>query len=80
MLTDYIRAAMRHAQYELLEDGTFFGTIPGLAGLWANAASRTECRDELQGTLEDWLLVGVRRGHILPMIDGINLNVMEPTP
>jgi len=80
MLTDYIRAAMRHAQYEMLEDGTFFGTIPGLAGLWANAASLEECRDELQGTLEDWILVGVRRGHILPMIDGINLNVMEPTP
>lgn len=71
---------MRHAQYEMLEDGTFFGTIPGLAGLWANAASLEECRDELQGTLEDWILVGVRRGHILPMIDGINLNVMEPTP
>ena len=30
MLTDYTRAAMRHARYEILPaDGTFHGSIPG---------------------------------------------------
>lgn len=29
MLTEYIRAAMRRARYEILEDdGTFYGEIP----------------------------------------------------
>ena len=71
MLTDYIRAAMRRAKYEILEDGTFFGTIPGLKGLWGNAPTLEECREELQSTLEDWILVGVRLGDEIPVIDGI---------
>jgi hypothetical protein len=29
LLTDYIRAAMRQAKYEILEDGTFYGELPG---------------------------------------------------
>ena len=79
MLTDYIEAAMRHARYELLEDGTFFGNIPGLQGLWANAPSLEACREELQSALEDWILLGVRLGDPLPVVDGIDLNVHEKT-
>lgn len=75
MLTEYIRAAMRHAKYEILEDGTFFGTIPGLKGLWANGQTLEACREELQSTLEDWILVRVRLGHEIPAIDDIDLNV-----
>ena len=37
MLTAYIQAAMRHATYKLLDDGTFFGEIPDLQGVWGNA-------------------------------------------
>lgn len=37
MLTSYIQAAMHRAVYKLLEDKTFFGEIPELKGLWANA-------------------------------------------
>lgn len=79
MLTDYIRAAMRHAKYEILEDGTFFATIPTLQGLWANAKSLEECREELQSTLEDWILVGIRFGDPIPVVDGIDLNLKEVT-
>lgn len=75
MLTEYIRAAMRHAKYEILEEGTFFGTIPGLKGLWANGQTLEACREELQSTLEDWILVRVRLGHEIPAIDDIDLNV-----
>jgi len=32
-----------------------------------------ECRDELQSVLEDWLLVGIRFGDPLSVIDGIDL-------
>lgn len=37
MLTEYIKAAMHRAKYKLIVDGTFFGEIPGLDGLWTNA-------------------------------------------
>ena len=79
MLTKYIQAAMRHATYELFEDGTFYGEIPVTRGVWANTDTLEECRAELKEVLEDWILIGLRRGHELPEIDGIRLNVeMEP--
>ncbi len=74
MLTDYIREAMRLARYELMENGRFFATIPGLKGLWAEDATLEACREELQSTLEDWLMPGIRLGHELPVVAGIDLN------
>jgi predicted RNase H-like HicB family nuclease len=74
MLTEYIYSAMSHAHYELAENGRFFGTIPKCKGLWAEGKTLEECRDELQRTLEDWLLLGLQLGHTLPVIDGMNLN------
>lgn len=65
---------MHRAQYEKLEDGTYYGEIPGLQGVWGNAPSLEACRDELQEVLEDWILVGLRLGHPLPVVDGIDLN------
>lgn len=66
MLTRYIQAAMSHAQYEILEDKTFYGSIPGFEGVWANEPSLEACRQELQDALEDWILLGVSLNHELP--------------
>ncbi len=76
MLTDYINAALRKAKYKLLDDGEgVFGHIPGFPGLWANASSLERCRDELQSTLEAWILVKLRHNDTdLPRVAGINLN------
>jgi predicted RNase H-like HicB family nuclease len=48
---------MRKATYELIEDGTFFGEIPGFEGVWGNAKTLEECRQELKETLEGWLIL-----------------------
>ena len=74
MITDYIRAALKSAHYELMETGRFFGTIPGCDGLWAQGETLEECREELSSTLEEWLLLGLQLGHKLPVIAGLNLN------
>lgn len=38
MLTQYIKAAMRRARYELLaDDESFYGEISGFAGVYASA-------------------------------------------
>jgi predicted RNase H-like HicB family nuclease len=76
MLTEYIRAAMHHATYEILEDdGTFFGRLPDCKGVWANEKTLEACRDELESALEDWILFGIELHHQLPIIDGIDINV-----
>ena len=68
---------MRLAKYEILEDRTFYGEIPGFDGVWATADSLETCREELQSVLEDWLILGLRMGHVLPVVAGINLAPAE---
>ena len=74
MLIDYIEAAMRHAKYELMENNRFFGSIPECKGAWGEGATLEECREDLEGALQDWIIVGLRFGHTLPVIDGIDIN------
>lgn len=73
VLTDYIRAAMRRARYELLDDGTYYGEIPGFQGVYANEPTLEACRETLQEVLEEWILLGLRLGHTLPEIEGMSL-------
>ena len=77
MLTDYIQRAMRHAHYELMENGRFFGSIPECRGAWGEGGSLEECREELAGAFEAWIIAALRHGDPLPVLDGIDLNVKE---
>lgn len=75
MLTDYIKAAMKRARYEILEDnGTFYGEVPQIEGAWGNAVTLEECRDDLESAVEDWLLISFQHRLPIPIIDGIDLN------
>jgi predicted RNase H-like HicB family nuclease len=73
-ITAYIEAALALACYDKLEDGSFAGEIPNLKGVAAFGKSLRECEAELRSTLEDWILVGLRLGHKLPVLAGIDLN------
>lgn len=75
MLTQYIQSAMHRASYEILEDQTFYAEIPGLEGVYANAETLEQCRDQLREVLEGWIILGLRMGQEIPELDGINLNV-----
>ena len=74
ILSDYIEQAMRLAVYDKLEDGTFVGKIPPCKGVIAFASTLRECENELRSTLEDWILVGLKLKHLLPVISDIDLN------
>jgi predicted RNase H-like HicB family nuclease len=72
MLRQYLDAAMRRAHYENLpDDGSYYGEIPGLDGVWANAENLEACREELASALEDWVVAGHQLGHEVPEIDRI---------
>ena len=69
MLIEYINAALAKAKYEIVEDdGSIYGYIPKLKGVWANATTLEACRDELTSVLEGWILVGVRFGDESPTL------------
>jgi len=74
ILTDYVDQAMMQAVYDKLEDGTFAGRIPACKGVVAFGATLHECEQELRSTLEDWILVGLKLNHPLPVIADIDLN------
>jgi predicted RNase H-like HicB family nuclease len=73
-LTAYIEAAMGLADFEKLDDGSYAGEIPKLKGVAAFGGTLRECENQLRSTLEDWILVGLRLGHKLPKLAGIDLN------
>ena len=74
MLTTYIQAALHQARYEILpDDGSFYGHVPGLDGVWANATSLEGCRDELEQVLEEWILLRVSMNLAIPAIGDVTL-------
>ena len=68
ILTGYIDTALSRAEYDKLEDGFFSGRIPGCKGVIAFGKTLRECENELQSTLEDWIFIGLKLGHPLPVI------------
>ena len=81
ILTDYVNWLLAHAVYDKLDDGSYTGRIPECKGVIAFGTTLRECEDELHSTLEDWILLGLKLGHPLPVIADINLNkepVYEP--
>ncbi len=77
ILSDYISLAIENAVFYKLEDGTYSGRIPDFHGVIAFGSTLRDCENQLRSTLEDWILVGFKLGHPLPVIGNINLN-LEP--
>ena len=73
MFSEYVDKAMRKAKYELIEDGTYFATIDGFDGLWGNGPSVEECREDLKGALEGWLILGLWQNDELPVLGKLDL-------
>jgi predicted RNase H-like HicB family nuclease len=78
MLMEYLQAALRHAKYEILsDDGSYYGEIPECRGVYANASTLEECREQIREVLEEWVLFRVHQNLDLPVIDKIELTIRE---
>jgi len=74
VLTEYLQAAMRHAEYEHLDDGDWYAHILGLVGLWASAKTVEDTRNDLFSALEDWLYLNAYIAQLkLPEFDGVSI-------
>ena len=74
MFAQYLDKAMQHAQIEQIEqieDGSYFGSIPGFQGVWSNAADADAARQELREVLEGWILLQIADHTPLPAVDGL---------
>lgn len=76
MLNKYMQAALRQAKYEILsDDGSFYGEIPDFQGVYANAETLEDCRNELAEVLEEWIFFRISRNLSLPVVDGLRLAI-----
>ncbi|MBZ0170154.1 hypothetical protein MELA_02256 [Candidatus Methylomirabilis lanthanidiphila] len=75
LLGDYVSRAMAHAVYDKLDDGGYTGRIPPCKGVVAFGSTLHDCETILRSTLEEWIVLGLKLGHPLPIIDNINLNI-----
>ena len=79
MLANYIVEAMEHSVYEITQDeGSYWGEIPGLQGVWAYHKTLEGCRCDLRDVLSDWLALRLRLGLSIPVLAGIDLNKIDP--
>ncbi len=75
MFCEYISAGLRHAKYEILEDGTYMATVAGLQGVIAVGDTIEECRKDLIEVIEGWIALRLRMGDAIPSIDGFAIDV-----
>ncbi len=64
---EYINNVMARSVYRILHDGTVFGEIPGLTGVWANEDSMEHCRQVLAKVIEEWLYLKLQNNEELPL-------------
>ncbi len=66
---------MEMAKYEIVEeDGTYWGEVPGLQGVWAKHQTLAGCQRELREALSDWVALRLRLGIDIPELAEVNLN------
>jgi predicted RNase H-like HicB family nuclease len=71
MILEYINAALERANYEIIEDAEpYYGEIPELPGVFATGRTLEECRRNLAGVIDEWLIVRLRRGLPIPPVAG----------
>ena len=75
MTFEYCQKAIEKAEYKKLDDGTWFSEIPGFKGVWANAGTVEDRRKELITFLEEWIILKLRDGEIIPEVDGLSVEI-----
>lgn len=69
MLSEYIEKQFKKAKFKVLKNGSYFGSISGFPGVWANKRTLALCKKELREVLEEWLLLRVRDRENIPGFD-----------
>jgi predicted RNase H-like HicB family nuclease len=81
MIREYIQAAMENAKYEIIDDPEpYYGTVPGLKGVWATGRTLEECRRNLEDVIDGWIALRLQRKLPIPPIKGVKLRPLARMP
>ena len=63
----FVQAALKLAVHSKIRDKKpYYAEVPACPGVWANGASKQECVENLQSTLEGWYELRLKKGLSLP--------------
>ncbi|PIX77899.1 MAG: hypothetical protein COZ37_00290, partial [bacterium (Candidatus Ratteibacteria) CG_4_10_14_3_um_filter_41_18] len=69
---------MKKAKYEIIKDEEpYYGKIPELSGVWATGKTLEECRKNLKETVEDWIILSVKKDLPIPNLGKESIRVEE---
>ena len=63
------------AEYEVIDDGEYCATVPGLCGVIGTGKAIEECRANLIEAIEEWIALRLRLGLLIPSIGGRTIEV-----
>lgn len=75
MFAEYIQAALRRAEYKVLDDGIYMATVEGLRGMIAIGDTIEECRQDLIEVIDGWVALRLKMGDGVPAIDGVTIDI-----
>jgi predicted RNase H-like HicB family nuclease len=77
MLIQYIKTALEYAKYEIIDDEEpYYGEVPELQGVWASGKTLEECRKNLEEVVDEWIIIRLRKGLLIPPIGNFNIETM----
>jgi predicted RNase H-like HicB family nuclease len=79
MLTEYIEEALKRAHYEMINDPDepYYGEVPELPGVWANAKTLETCRENLKEVVEGWILLSIKKALPLPKLGDVEIKEIQ---
>lgn len=78
MIRKYVQAAMDKAKYDIIDDPEpYYGSIPGLKGVWATGRTLEECRRNLEDVLDGWIVLRLQRGMSIPTVRGLTIRPLQ---
>ena len=69
-LTEYVRAALRRARIETMEDGSIRITVEGLKDVTAIGETEDNCRNNLIEEIRKWIAIRLQKGLDISPLDG----------
>lgn len=80
MIIKYISEKLNKAKYKIIDDGEYFGEIPGVRGVWACEKTLEKCRQVLGEVLEEWLILKLKDGDKIPEFETLSKRTRREMP
>ncbi len=73
LLSEYIKQALKKAQYEKDENDVVIAKVPGCSGFFAQGDTFEEARTNLQDVIEGNVILALQLGFAIPVIEGLEM-------